>query len=110
MLSAKEILEYVHDTRTMSEEKQFSLSEAKHIGESLGIGWDTFDVEQFATGLNVELEHGRTDPKTDVTHDEPMLTGKIALAHLNKTPDYYTRLAVMEQAEPVKCMQRSGGM
>jgi hypothetical protein len=47
-------------------------------------------------GLNVELEHGRKDPETDVTHDEPIVTGKIALAHLNEIPDYYTRLAVME--------------
>ena len=96
MLSSKEILEYVHDTATVSERKQFSFSEAKQIGESLGIRWKEFDVEQFTMGLNVELEHGRKDPATDVTHDEPVLTGKIALAHLNEIPDYYTRLAVME--------------
>lgn len=54
-------------------------------------------------GLNVELEHGRRDPVTDVTHDEPLVTGKIALAHLNEISDYYTRLAVMEnEAERVK--------
>ena len=47
-------------------------------------------------GLDVELEHGRHDPATDVTGDDPVTTGKIALAHLNEFPDYYTRLARME--------------
>lgn len=110
MLSTKEITEYVQDTKTLSEKKQFSLTEAKQIGDALGISWDKFDVDQFAMGVNVELEHGRRDPETDVTHDEPLLTGKIALAHLNEIPDYYTRLAVMEkEAERVKSMPRRGG-
>ena len=47
-------------------------------------------------GLGVELEHGRRDPETDVTGDDPLTTGKIALAHLREIPDYYTRLAAME--------------
>jgi len=47
-------------------------------------------------GLEVELEHGTRDPETNVTGDDPILTGKIALAHLREFPDYYTRLAVME--------------
>ena len=76
--------------------KPFGVEDAKRIGDALGIRWDTFDVEQFTIGLNVELEHGRKDPQTDVTHDDPMVTGKIALAHLKELPDYYTRLAVME--------------
>lgn len=96
MLSAKEIMQYVQDTKTVNEKNQFSFIEAKEIGDALGIHWDRFAVEQFRMGLNTELEHGRRDPVTDVTHDEPMLTGKIALAHLREIPDYYTRLAVME--------------
>ena len=48
-------------------------------------------------GLDVELEHGLHDPVTDVTNNDPVLTGKIALAHLNEFPDYYTRLARMEE-------------
>jgi hypothetical protein len=87
---------YVHDVKSASKKKQFSVAEAKQIGETLGIQWDKFDVEQFRLGLNVELEHGRRDPATDVTHDDPTVTGKIALAHLNEFSDYYTRLAVME--------------
>ena len=43
-----------------------------------------------------ELEHARRDPATNVTGDDPIVTGKIALAHLNEFPDYYTRLEKME--------------
>jgi hypothetical protein len=111
MLSRKEIMEYGQDTKTMSEKRQFSFAEARQIGDTLGIPWATFGVEQFRMGLNVELEHGRRDPATDVTHDEPMVTGKIALAHLNEIPDYYTQLAVMEQeAERVKKTSRGDGL
>jgi hypothetical protein len=81
----------------MAHGKKFSKEEARQIGEALGIDWSRFDVEQFRMGLDVELEHGTVDPHTDVTHDDPLLTGKIALAHLNELPDYYTRLAEMEQ-------------
>ena len=109
MLSAKEVMEYVQGTKIMSEKKQFSFNEAKQIGDALGIPWDTFGIEQFRMGLNVELEHGRRDPTTDVTHDEPMVTGKIALAHLNEIPDYYTRLAAMEnEAGRPKSRRRKG--
>lgn len=90
MFSARET------AKPASEKKQFGSTEAKQIGDALGIRWDKFDVEQFTMGLNVEREHGRRDPETDVTHDEPMVTGKIALAHLHEIPDYYSRLAVME--------------
>jgi hypothetical protein len=111
MLSTKEIEAYVHGTPRMREKKQFGLNEARQVGDALGIPWNRFGVEQFALGLNVELEHGRRDPETDVTHDEPMLTGKIALAHLNEIPDYYTRLAVMENdAERATNSQRKGGL
>jgi hypothetical protein len=78
-------------------EKRFSLEIAKQIGDSLGIDWKEFNVEQFQMGLDVELEHGRIDPRTNVTNDDPLLTGKIASAHLNEFQDYYTRLAKMEK-------------
>mgnify|MGYP003296423493 CR=1 FL=1 len=54
------------------------------------------DVEEFRKGLGVELEHGLHGSATNVTDDDPIVTGKIALAHLNEFPDYYTRLATME--------------
>jgi len=75
----------------------FSSNEAKEVGENLGIDWRRFDVEQFRMGMDVELEHGTRDPHTNVTNDDPIVTGKIALAHLNEFPDYYTRLDKMER-------------
>jgi hypothetical protein len=109
MLSDQEIMEYVQGVTPDPGRREFGLDEAKDIGEALGLRWDRFDVAQFAMGLNVELEHGQRTPATDVTHDEPLLTGKIALAHLNKFPDYYTRLARMEsEAERDKNRQRRG--
>ena len=81
----------------MESEKHFTLEEAKKIGEELGIDWDKFDVEQFRVGMDVELEHGLVDPATNVTNDDALMTGKIALAHLNEFPDYYTRLKEMEE-------------
>ena len=78
-------------------EKHFSTEEAKKIGESLGTDWSKFDVEQFRVGMDVELEHGLRDSNTNVTDDNPLTTGKIALAHLNEFPDYYTRLEKMEK-------------
>jgi hypothetical protein len=76
---------------------KFSEDVAKEIGEKLGIVWDKFDVDQFRRGMDVELEHGKVDPDTDVSGDDPLTTGKIALAHLNEFPDYYTRLEAMEE-------------
>jgi Protein of unknown function (DUF5661) len=78
--------------------KEFGVDEARQVGEAIGIDWASapFDVEQFRMGMAVELEHGLHDPATNVTNDDPIVTGKIALAHLNEFPDYYTRLARME--------------
>jgi hypothetical protein len=83
----------------MSEQSRgFSTDRAREIGERIGIDWDQsrFDAEQFRMGLEVELEHGSRDPETNVSGDDEMTTGKIARAHLNEFPDYYTRLAKME--------------
>ena len=76
----------------------FTTDEARSVGEQLGIDWtaNPFDVEQFRAGMDVELEHGTHDAATNVTGNDPLVTGKIALAHLNEFPDYYTRLARME--------------
>ncbi|KQC05048.1 MAG: hypothetical protein APR53_08720 [Methanoculleus sp. SDB] len=81
----------------MAEQKRVSTEEAKKIGEALGIRWDKFDVEQFRVGMDVEFEHGTRDAHTNVTNDDLMTTGKIALAHLNEFPDYYDRLEKMEE-------------
>jgi hypothetical protein len=81
----------------LMKEKRFSLDKSKQIGDTLGIDWNKVDVEQFRMGLEVELEHGTIDPNTNVTNDDYLLTGKIASAHLNEFPDYYTRLVKMEE-------------
>ena len=64
--------------------KHFTSEDAKSVGESLGIDWSKF-------------EHGTVDANTNVSNDDPIVTGKIALAHLNEFPDYYTRLYKMEK-------------
>lgn len=81
----------------MSKRRILTPDQARTVGNQLGIKWDKFDLEQFHLGLGVELEHGTANPTTDVTNDDPVMTGKIALAHLTEFPDYYTRLARMEQ-------------
>jgi hypothetical protein len=81
----------------MTTENHFTTEQAKEAGEKLGIKWDKFDIEQFRHGMDIELEHGTIDPNTNVTGDDPLLTGKITLAHLNEIPDYYDRLDKMEQ-------------
>ncbi len=81
----------------MSPKKVFTTEQAKKIGENLGIDWTKFDVEQLRVGLDVELEHGKVNSHTNVTDDDPLKTGKIALAHLSEFPDYYTRLLIMEK-------------
>jgi hypothetical protein len=79
--------------------RQFSSKEAKIIGEAIGIDWSRreFSLDEFRRGLSVELEHGTVDPRTDITADDLLLTGKIAWAHLNELSDYYTRLERMEK-------------
>ncbi|MCX6012135.1 MAG: hypothetical protein NTV30_01720 [Chloroflexi bacterium] len=81
----------------MTAKKHFNKEESKKIGDSLGIDWKKYDVDQYRMGLDVELEHGKIDPHTNVTNDDPVMTGKIALAHLNEFPDYYTRLEKLEK-------------
>jgi hypothetical protein len=72
-------------------------AQAKVIGDAIGVDWNTIDLQQFIQGLAVELEHGSHDPQTDVTHDDAIMTGKIALAHLKEFSDYYTRLEKVEE-------------
>lgn len=71
--------------------------QAKAIGDQLGISWEEVNIDEFKMGINVEFEHGIRFPETNVTNDDPKLTGKIAWAHLKEFPDYYTRLEKMEK-------------
>ena len=80
----------------MSNKRQFTAAEARSVGTQLRIDWAQIDLDQFRRGLEVELEHGAIDPGTNVTGDDPVLTGKIAWAHLKEIRDYYTRLEQLE--------------
>jgi len=81
----------------MVSKKEFNEEEARIVGEQLGLKWDKFDVNQFKIGMNIELEHGLADVETNITNDDPIITGKIALAHLNEFSDYYDRLEKLEK-------------
>jgi len=81
----------------LAEEERTTLEEARRVGDEIGVDWDRFKLEQFRIGMDVEYEHGAHDPQTDVTGDDPILTGKIALAHMKEFPDYYERLQRMEK-------------
>ncbi len=81
----------------MSEVRRTTTEEAKRVGDAIGVDWEKFDLELFRAGMDVEFEHGSHDPQTDVTGDDPIVTGKIALAHMKEFPDYYERLEKMER-------------
>ena len=82
----------------MTHKTAFSAVQALAIADDIGLDFreHRFDLEQFRRGLEVEMEHGLEDHRTNVTSDDPSITGKIAWAHLNEFPDYYTRLNAME--------------
>lgn len=82
----------------------YNETEAQEVAAQIGIDWDKvdFDLRQFLMGMNVEAEHGAHDPETNVTNDDPIITGKIAWAHLKEIADYYDRLDVMEKEAGVE--------
>jgi len=80
----------------VTEERRTTTEQAREVGDAIGVDWDRFDLEQFRAGMDVEFEHGSHDPQTNVTNDDPIVTGKIALAHMKEFPDYYERLEKME--------------
>ena len=81
----------------MAAKREFTSEEARNIGDRIGVDWQKFDLEEFRMGLAVEMEHGNHDAQTNVTSDDEIATGKIALAHLKEIRDYYTRLLAMER-------------
>jgi len=80
----------------VTEAQRTTSEEARRVGDAIGVDWERFDLEQFRAGMDVEFEHGSHDPQTNVTDDDPIVTGKIALAHMKEFPDYYERLERME--------------
>ena len=92
----------------MGETRRTTSEQARRVGDEIGVDWNRVDLEQFRLGMDVEFEHGSHDAQTDVTHDDPIVTGKIALAHMKEFPDYYERLERMEaEAERYWSSQRS---
>jgi uncharacterized protein DUF5661 len=91
----------------MSATHKTSSEEARRVGDAIGVDWTRFDLEQFRAGMDVEYEHGTHDPQTDVTGDDPIVTGKIALAHMKEIPDYYERLERMEREAELELAGRA---
>ena len=91
----------------MTESRRTSSEKARRVGDAIGVDWSRFDLEQFRAGMDVEYEHGSHDPQTDVIGDDPIVTGKIALAHMKEFPDYYVRLERMEEQAKAEWSSRS---
>ena len=72
------------------------LREAEIIRREVGGEALEISAENYRAGLQVELEHGVAFPDANVTNNHPILTGKIVLAHLKETLDYYQRLDIAE--------------
>ena len=108
--SFKNKIKKIKGSRVMEAEgkKEFTEDEARDIAKKLNINFSKtrFTFDEFYMGVNVELEHGTRYPEANVTNDDPILTGKIALAHLLEFPDYYTRLANMEYEAKVYWVNR----
>lgn len=76
--------------------RSFTLNETERIGKKLGCDWKLWSIDDMRKGMNIELEHGKSNPKTNITNDDPEMTAKIALAHLIENPKYYDYLEEME--------------
>lgn len=76
----------------------FNSNNAINFLQKTGYSWHSlpFDIDELVKGMNIELEHGSINPITNVTNNNLIMTGKIALAHLLEDPSYYTKLEVME--------------
>ena len=82
-----------------------SESDAKRIADDLGVDLNKISFDQFRIGISIEMEHGSTDPRTNVIDDDEDLSNdlvnsaKIALAHLNEVSDYYDKLITYVEAK-----------
>ena len=70
---------------------EFTPEQAKSAAAAAGIDLEAerYDLEALTAGMNAELEHGSASPDTNITNDDPILTAKLAAAHLRKSPFYY---------------------
>ncbi len=77
-------------------EPTVSEEEASTILDIVNIKGMNIPLDAFRKGLEVELEHGTRFEDANVTNNHPILTGKIVIAHLKETMDYYERIDVAE--------------
>ena len=81
---------------TALEKGEVSSQDARVILAEVNTKGMQIDPEDFRLGLEVELEHGMRFNDANVTNNHPILTGRIVLAHLKESLDYYKRLEVAE--------------
>jgi len=70
------------------------------VAKEISLDFDKVDRNEFKMGMDVELEHNRDNqgfPRTNICKDDMTMVARIAIAHLAELPDYYTRLAKMEE-------------
>ena len=72
-------------------DEMYDLNDALYASLVLNIDFSKFSIEEFLDGINIEMEHGKVNEKTNVTNDDLIETAKIALAHLNEYPNYYNK-------------------
>lgn len=71
--------------------------QATMCAKKVGLDLTKYPLDLWKFAMQVELEHGLVDPRTNVTNNDLTMTAKIALAHIIEIPDYYQRLKIMEQ-------------
>lgn len=69
----------------------FTIKAILDVANILNVDFSKFSLSDFITGINIELEHGLVNPKTNVSNNDLLTTAKIALAHLNEFPNYYNK-------------------
>lgn len=81
------------------DKEKLTIEDAKRVIKELNLDMSKlkYTIDDLLKGMKVELEHGTIEPLTNVTDDDVIMTGKIALAHLNEFHDYYELLEVMEE-------------
>jgi Protein of unknown function (DUF5661) len=95
---------------TKIKETKVSSQEAGVVLKVVNVEGMAIPEEEFRRGLEVELEHGTMFADANVTNNHPVLTGKIVLAHLKETMDYYERLEVAELEGDLLKAMRAGDM
>ena len=69
--------------------RQFTLEEARIIGDNLDLDWNRVDLSQFRLGLNIEFCRQLKERDAVSSEDDPFLTGRIVLKRLGESSEYY---------------------